>query len=379
MAAQRPTIRLALTYDDVLLVPVYSEVLPHEASLHTQLGPRLVLKAPILSAAMDSVTEAPMAIAMALQGGLGVIHKNISAAQQADEVARVKGRALSEPERQRASLDEGGALRVAAALGVSSSEERRAEALIGAGVDALVVDTAHGHSRGVLEAIKRLRARYPEVTLIGGNIATASACEALIDAGADVVKVGIGPGSICTTRVVAGVGVPQLTALFDCVQVARARHIGVIADGGIKTSGDVVKALAAGADAVMLGGMLAGCEEAPGELVERDGLLYKGYRGMGSVAAMKLGSSERYSQQQLEPEKLVPEGVEGEVPSRGPLEETLDQIKGGVRAGMGYLGAADLGALRARAEFVRLTSAGLRESHVHDLSAVKSAPNYSPS
>lgn len=370
--------RLGLTFDDVLLLPAQSDCLPHEVSLRTRVAGGLHLNVPFLSAAMDSVTEAPMAIAMASLGGMGVLHKNLSVEAQAAEVRLVKASVVSRETSPHAACDARGRLLVAAAIGVGEDRDARAKALIEAGVDMLIVDTAHGHSRGVLEAIATLRARYPDAVLVGGNIATASACQALIDAGADAVKVGIGPGSICTTRVVAGVGVPQLTAIIDCVEVAQTHDVPVIADGGIKLSGDVAKAIAAGASSVMIGSLLAGTDEAPGERIESDGHLYKLYRGMGSLGAMKRGSSDRYFQAQ-DAEKFVPEGIEGRVAYRGALYDNMYQLLGGLRSGMGYVGAPDIETLRTRAEFIRITSAGLRESHVHDVTQIEDAPNYNRS
>lgn len=372
------TPRVGLTFDDVLLVPAQSDVLPHEVSLSTHAARGLKLNIPFLSAAMDSVTEAPMAIAMACLGGLGVIHKNLSIKGQAAQVAQVKAFDVSLEVHPAAACDKRGRLRVAAAIGVGEDRDARAAALIEAGVDMLIVDTAHGHSRGVINSIAVLRQRYPDLVLVGGNIATASACLALIDAGADAVKVGIGPGSICTTRVVAGVGVPQLTAIIDCVEAATPHGVPVIADGGIKLSGDVVKALAAGAHSVMLGSLFAGTDEAPGQLIESHGQKYKVYRGMGSLGAMKRGSSDRYFQKK-DAEKFVPEGIEGRVSYRGSLADNLYQLLGGLRSGMGYVGAPDIKMLRTQAEFIRITSAGLRESHVHDVTMTEDAPNYKKS
>lgn len=476
--------REGLTFDDVLLVPAESSVLPSDVGLSSKLTTDIEVKIPLLSAAMDSVTEARAAIAMAQNGGVGVVHKNMSVEEQAAEVARVKksestliidpitvrpeqplsealdmmdthdisglpvvdenGRpvgiltnrdvrfvsdvsatvssqmtrqlivAPADASREEAKrlmhenrieklivIDEAGALRglvtikdiekhktypnaakdakgrliVAAAVGVGKDSDERADALIQAGVDVLVVDTAHGHSRGVIEAVAKLRGRYPNVQLIAGNIATAAACQALIEAGVNAVKVGIGPGSICTTRVVAGVGVPQLTAIMDCVAVAEPAGIPVIADGGIKYSGDIVKALAAGANTVMIGSLFAGTDEAPGEKILYQGRAYKVYRGMGSIGAMRRGSSDRYFQESST-DKLVPEGIEGRVPYRGSLSDNIFQLIGGLRSGMGYVGAADIEALRHDSEFIRITSAGLRESHVHDVIVTKEAPNY---
>jgi IMP dehydrogenase len=483
-------IPLALTFDDVLLVPARSEVLPRDVDVQVQLCRGLDLTIPFLSAAMDTVTEARAAIAMAREGGLGVVHKNMSVAAQAAEVAKVKkamtgvvldpvtlspalslrvarrrmrdagisglpvvedgrvigiltdrdlrferdlDRPVAEVMTRREALvtcspgtdlerakdlmqahkiekllvvDEQGALRglitfkdlqaaqrhphaardprgrllCAAAIGAGPDRVDRASALVEAGVDLLVVDTAHGHSVGVLRAAEDIKARFAGVSLMVGNVATADATRACVDAGADVVKVGIGPGSICTTRVVAGTGVPQLTAIAECSEAAHALGRTIVADGGIKFSGDVAKAVAAGADAVMIGSLFAGTDEAPGELVLYQGRSYKEYRGMGSVEAMQRGSSDRYFQEGGDAEgkaqKLVPEGIVGRVPHRGPLHETLYQLVGGLRAAMGYTGAPDLAAMRRDARFVRITSAGLRESHVHDVVVTKESPNY---
>jgi IMP dehydrogenase len=474
-----------LTFDDVSLVPAYSEVLPSQVDVKTTLGRGLELKAPLMSAAMDTVTESQTAMAMAHFGGLGVIHKNMSPSRQAQEVSRVKRfeagvvtnpitidpqvtvgalsdlmkahrvsgfpvidqgklcgivtkrdlrftedfskpvadvmtkevifakegssvehcRALMQEHRieklplvdakghlkglvtikdlqnvlayPNAARDAKGRLLCAAAVGPSVDLEERAHALVAAGVDVLVVDTAHGHSRSVIESVRRIRGWFPDLTLVAGNIVTAEAAEALADAGVDAVKVGIGPGSICTTRIVAGVGVPQISAVFDVAQVTRKRGISLISDGGIKFSGDVVKALAAGANAIMVGSLFAGTDEAPGEQVLYQGRTFKVYRGMGSLGAMAQGSKDRYGQADVaDSDKFVPEGIEGRIPYRGPLSSTLYQLLGGLRSGMGYLGAADIGELQQNARFVRVTSAGLRESHVHDVIITKEAPNY---
>lgn len=348
---------LALTFDDVLLVPRHSEVLPRQVRLATRLG-GLELGAPILSAAMDTVTEAGLAITLGRGGGLGVLHKNVDIATQASWVERVVAHDLP----------------AAAAVGVGGDSEARVTALVEAGVSVLVLDTAHGHSQGVLDRAKAVKARHPDVVLVVGNLATPEAVRAAAEAGADVVKVGVGPGSICTTRIVAGVGVPQLTAVASCAAVARELGVSVIADGGIRSSGDVAKAIAAGADAVMLGGMFAGTDEAPGEVIEVDGVRSKSYRGMGSVRAMKAGSSDRYFQ--AEAKKLVPEGVVASVPCKGPANDVLFQLLGGLRASMGYCGCPDLAAMQREARFVRITNAGLRESHVHDVRMTERAPNY---
>ncbi len=478
-------IREALTFDDVLLVPAYSAVLPAQVEVHTRLTREITLSIPLVSAAMDTVTEAATAICMARHGGLGIIHKNLSPEQQALEVRRVKrsesgmvvdpitvtpdqtlrealalmhahgfsglpvvegrrpvgiltsrdvrfetnldqavGRVMTKDPisvRQGIALEEAlhllhrhriekllvvdargdllglitvkdirnaqthphaikdaaGRLRVGAAVGVGADTQARVTALVDAGADVIVVDTAHGHSKGVLEVVRALRSDFSSVQLIAGNVATPEGYRALVEAGADAVKVGIGPGSICTTRVVAGVGVPQVSAIMECAREAARLGAPIIADGGIKYSGDVVKALAAGAESVMIGSLFAGTDEAPGELVLYQGRSYKVYRGMGSLGAMKAGSKDRYFQGAVADErKLVPEGIEGRVPYRGPLADSLYQIVGGVRSGMGYCGAPDLAALRAGAVFRKITAQGLRESHVHDVIITKEAPNY---
>lgn len=476
---------LSLTFDDVMLVPAYSEVLPAEVETRTKLTREIELRIPLLSAAMDSVTEARTAITMAREGGVGVIHKNLSPADQALEVERVKRaetgmvsdpitvepttslrnalklmrdnnisglpvvegptavgiltardvrfeRNLDQPvsalmttqlvtvkpgvapddakallHRHRiekllvvdggklvglitikdllqaelnplANKDAQGRLIVCAAIGPGRDRVERTDLLIEAGVDAIVVDTAHGHSRGVIEAVRETRARHPKIQIIAGNIATAEATLALIEAGADAVKVGIGPGSICTTRMVAGVGVPQITAVSNCVAVAEKHGVPVIADGGIKYSGEVAKAIAAGASSVMLGSAFAGTDEAPGELILYQGRSYKSYRGMGSLGAMKHGSKDRYGQGGTADEKLVPEGIEGRVPHRGPLRAIVHQLVGGLRAGMGYTGSRTIEEMRKNAQFCRITAAGLKESHVHDVYITEEAPNYRP-
>ncbi len=488
----RENIREALTFDDVLLVPAASEVLPSQVDTKTRLTKTVELGIPLISSAMDTVTEAGLAIAMAQAGGMGVIHKNLKIAEQAEQVRRVKrfesgmvvnpvtiapdatlADALSLMERYRISgipvvegatesgagklvgiltnrdvrfaddtrqpvhelmtkeklitvregvkpdeakrllhqhriekilvvddayrcvglitvkdiekaqkfpnacKDERGRLRVAGATGVGEDGYARASALVEAECDVIVVDTAHGHSRGVLDAITRIKKMSNYIQVAAGNVATADGARALIDAGADCVKVGIGPGSICTTRIVAGVGVPQLTAIMDAVSAARKAGVPVIADGGIKYSGDLAKAIAAGADVAMVGSLLAGTEEAPGEVFLYQGRSYKGYRGMGSLGAMARGSADRYFQAEVSDSlKLVPEGVEGQVPYKGPVANVVHQIIGGLRAAMGYTGCADIAAFHDRAEFVRITGSGLRESHVHDIVVTREAPNY---
>ncbi|XER21899.1 IMP dehydrogenase [Fretibacter rubidus] len=480
-------IREGLTFDDVLLQPCASDILPADAVLKTQLTKGIAINVPLVSAAMDTVTEAPLAITMAQTGGIGVIHRNLSIEEQAEEVRKVKrfesgmvvnpvtihpdatradvkaigerynisgipvveddgtlvgivtnrdvrfaadptqkvrnlmttdlvtvlegatedearallhkhrierllvvddaykcvglitvkdmDKALSHPN---ACKDAKGRLRVAAASTVGDAGYERCVALIEAGVDALVIDTAHGHSIKVIEQVKRIKAAYPDQQIIAGNIATESAAKALIDAGADALKVGIGPGSICTTRIVAGVGVPQLTAIIDVCKVAHKAGVPVIADGGIKYSGDMAKALAAGASSAMVGSLLAGAEETPGEVFLFQGRSYKAYRGMGSVSAMARGSADRYFQKEVnDTMKLVPEGIEGRVAYKGPAGPILHQLLGGVRATMGYTGSKDIPTLHKNAEFVRITNAGLRESHVHDVAMTREAPNYS--
>lgn len=482
-------IQKALTFDDVLLVPAFSQVLPRDAALATKLTRNIQLNIPLVSAAMDTVTEARLAIAMAQEGGIGIIHKNLSPKDQAREVAKVKryesgvvrdpitvtpdmtvrqvkalsqqhgvsgfpvvegkkvvgiitGRDLRFEEdmeakirdkmtpgsklvtvREGASLDEAkalmhkhrlervvvingdfelrglmtvkdifkstehphaakdaqGKLRVGAAVGVGEGTEERVDLLAGAGVDVLVVDTAHGHSKGVLERVKWVKQNYPKVEVIGGNIATADAARALVEYGADGVKVGIGPGSICTTRIVAGVGVPQITAIAEVAKALRGSNVPLIADGGVRYSGDVAKAIAAGAYCVMMGSMFAGTEEAPGQVILYQGRSYKEYRGMGSVGAMQAGSADRYFQESSEnpnADKLVPEGIEGRVPYKGSVLAIIYQLVGGLRASMGYCGCASIEEMRNKAEFVEITSAGMRESHVHDVQIVKEAPNY---
>lgn len=367
-----------LTFDDVLLIPAESHVLPNEVDLSTQLADNIKLNIPLISAGMDTVTEGAMAIAMALQGGLGVVHKNMSIQAQASEVANVKS-VVVPSNATKAAVDDQNRLLCAAAVGVTSDTFERAEALLEAGADAIVIDTAHGHSAGVLRKIKEFREHFPKQTLIAGNVATGDATRALFDAGVDVVKVGIGPGSICTTRIVAGVGVPQITAIYDAASAAREYHKPIIADGGIKYSGDVVKALAAGGNAVMLGSMLSGTTEAPGDIFEDNGKKYKRYRGMGSVGAMAQahGSSDRYFQGGVnEANKLVPEGIEARVEYKGDVSDVVFQIDGGLRSGMGYCGAANIPELIEKAQFVQITNAGLRESHPHDVQMTKKAPNY---
>ena len=445
-------IQKALTFDDVLLVPAHSVILPRDVNLTTQLTRTIKLKLPLVSAAMDTVTEARLAIAIAQEGGIGIIHKNMPINVQAAHVAKVKrfeSGIVSEPitippsmtvrgvleliqqhkisglpvvenskvvgivtnrdlrfetnldqpiknimtpkkrlvtvkditkttEHPDASKDNQERLRVGAAVGVGEGSKERAEALIEAGVDVLIVDTAHGHSQSVLDQIRWVKKQFPSTQVIGGNVATATAAKALIDHGADAVKVGIGPGSICTTRIVAGVGVPQITAIDNVANALIGTGVPAIADGGIRYSGDIAKAIAAGASAVMLGGLFAGTEESPGEIELYQGRSYKSYRGMGSLSAMQQGSSDRYFQdhKQTEANKLVPEGVEGRVPYKGSIVAVIHQLVGGVRSSMGYLGCKTINEVHAKAEFIEITSAGIRESHVHDVQITKEAPNY---
>ena len=473
-----------LTFDDVLLVPQYSEVLPKDVDVRSRLTRKIELNIPLVSAAMDSVTEARTAITMAREGGIGIIHKNLSPEDQAREVEKVKRaesgmviapvtvrpsqslrealgimrqhdisgvpvveaenrpvgiltardirfeRNLDQPvsalmtkelvtvqpgvsndrakqllhehriekllvveggqlvglitikdilqaDRNPQAVKDGkGRLRVGAAVGPGPDRKERAAALVAAGVDVIVVDTAHGHSKGVLDAVRDTKREHPSIEVVAGNVATAEGTVALIEAGADAVKVGIGPGSICTTRVVAGVGVPQMTAISDCARAAAAHGVPIIADGGVKYSGDFVKALAAGAATVMAGSLFAGTDESPGDLVLYQGRSYKTYRGMGSLGAMKKGSKDRYGQAGSADEKLVPEGIEGRVPYRGSLVSILYQLIGGLRSGMGYTGSGSIDDLQKKAKFVRITSQGLRESHVHDVIITEEAPNY---
>jgi IMP dehydrogenase len=482
-------VRKALTFDDVLLVPAHSLVVPRDVSLKTRLTRSIALNIPLVSAAMDTVTEARLAIAIAQEGGIGVVHKNMSPARQAGEVAKVKrfeSGVVKEPitippsmsvrevlalthqhrisglpvveghrivgivtnrdlrfetnldqpvanimtkgdrlvtvaegtdledakslmhrhrlervlvvngnmelrglitvkdilkgiEHPNACKDELGRLRVGAAVGTGADADERVEALVSAGVDVIVVDTSHGHSQGVLERVAMVKKRYPKVQVIGGNVATAAGAKALADNGADAVKIGIGPGSICTTRIVAGVGVPQISAIQFAIEGLASSGVPVVADGGVRYSGDIAKAIAAGASCVMLGSLFAGTEEAPGEIELYQGRSYKSYRGMGSLGAMQEGSSDRYfqdSEGEGAAEKLVPEGIEGRVPYKGVLKSVIHQLMGGLRAAMGYCGCATIEELSTRAEFVEITSAGIRESHVHDLQIVKEAPNY---
>ena len=358
---------LGLTYDDVLLLPDASDVVPSEVNTKTQLTRDIYLDIPLISSAMDTVTESAMAIAMARSGGIGIIHRNLAIDEQVTHVKLVRGAGL----------------RVGAAVGVGDDGFERAKALIEVGVDVVVVDTAHGHHRAVLEAITKIKKHFPKQEIIGGNVATRAGAQALINAGADAVKVGVGPGSICTTRVVAGVGVPQITAIMEAAKACKKADIPLIADGGLQYSGDIAKAIVSGADTVMLGSLLAGCDESPGELVEIEGRKFKTYRGMGSLGAMqtrgtkKSFSKDRYMQDDvLAEDKLVPEGIEGKVTYRGPVADVVHQLVGGLRSGMGYAGAENIAALQKRGRLIQITAAGLQESHPHDVLDVADAPNY---
>ncbi len=357
---------LGLTYDDVLLLPDASDVVPSEVDTATRLTRKISLKIPIASSAMDTVTESAMAIAMAKAGGIGIVHRNLPIEDQVKHVIEVKKSGI-----------------VGAAVGVGDDGYARAVALIEAGVDVVVVDTAHGHHRAVLEAIARIKKSHPDIQIIGGNVATRAGAQALINAGADAVKVGVGPGSICTTRVVAGVGVPQVTAIMEAHKACVKADVPLIADGGLQYSGDIAKAIVAGADTVMLGSLLAGCDESPGELVEVQGRKYKAYRGMGSLGAMqsrgeqKSYSKDRYMQDDvLSEDKLVPEGIEGKVAYKGAVATTIHQLVGGLRSGMGYAGAATIADLQNNGQLIQITAAGLQESHPHDVLDIAEAPNY---
>jgi IMP dehydrogenase len=357
---------LGLTYDDVLLLPGPSEVVPSEVETGTWLTRKIKLEIPLVSSAMDTVTESQMAIALAKAGGIGIIHRNLAIDEQVTHVKLAKNVGL-----------------VGAAVGVGEDGFKRAQALIDANVDVVVVDTAHGHHRAVLEAIERVKKFSTETQVIGGNVATRSGAQALINAGADGVKVGVGPGSICTTRVVAGVGVPQITAIMEANKACSKAGVPLIADGGLQYSGDIVKAIVAGANTVMLGSLFAGCDESPSELIEIDGAKYKVYRGMGSLGAMqnrgeqKSYSKDRYLQDDvLSEDKLVPEGIEGKIKYRGPVASVIHQLVGGLRSGMGYAGAPDIDSLRREGQLIQITSAGLNESHPHDVADILEAPNY---
>lgn len=365
----------ALTFDDVLLVPQYSEVAPDMANLETKLTNTFFLHVPFLSAAMDTVTEYRLASALAMVGGLGIIHKNMSIEEQAREIRKVKGVRFNKEENPNALVDKWDTLCVGAAVGVTSDLLERVEKLRSAGTDVFVLDSAHGDSKNILQAVKDLRSKYPEMELIAGNVATYEGAKDLMEAGASSVKVGMGPGSICTTRIIAGIGVPQLQAVMECARASKELNVPIIADGGIKYSGDVVKALAAGADSVMLGGLFATCEEAPGDIFQKDGKKVRIYRGMGSVEAMSKGSQDRYFQ--AGHKKLVAEGVQGVVAVQTTVAELIFQLCGGLRAGFGYCGAKDIETLQKKATFMRISHNSLLESHPHDISIDKGEPNYS--
>jgi IMP dehydrogenase len=366
----------ALTFDDVLIVPCYSEVTPDMVDISSFLTPSIPINVPLVSSPMDTVTEASMAIAMARNGGVGVIHKNMPIESQKGEIEKVKQWQIKDKgdKYPRACKDDGGALIVGGAVGVGTDCLPRVEALLAAGADFIVVDSAHGHSANVIRSIGEIKAAWPNCQLIAGNVVSFEGARAILEAGADTVKVGIGAGSICTTRIIAGVGVPQITAIAEVVKVATKMDRCVIADGGIKYSGDIVKAIAVGANCVMGGNLFAGCEEAPGEKISSDGHHYKIYRGMGSEEAMKSGSADRYSQNSSK--KFVPEGVIGRVQYKGYVDDIVYQLVGGLRSGMGYVGAATLEDLRKNAKFVKINAAGLRESHIYDITMVKEPPNY---
>lgn len=349
-----------LTYDDVLLLPNYSEITPSKTDVTTKLTDKITLKLPIIASPMDTVCESPMAIAIGKLGGLGIIHRNFPIEMQVNEVQI----ALSAN------------VLVGAAVGTGSDLEERVQALVTIGATILCIDSSHGHTRHVIEAVKMIKQKYPDVTIIAGNVATYEGAKALFEAGADSVRVGMGPGSICTTRVMSGMGVPQLTAIVEAVRAAQESGKTIIADGGIRMSGDITKALAAGAQVVMLGSLLAGTDEAPGEVTNISSKMYKNYRGMGSIGAMIKGSAARYGQQGKNPEQMVAEGVEGLVPYRGPITDHINQLIGGVRAGMGYLGAATLEELHQKAKFIKITGSSLTESHPHSLVITNPGKNY---
>lgn len=365
----------ALTFDDVLLVPQYSEITPDMADVSTKLTNTFKMNVPFLSAAMDTVSEHKLVTALALAGGLGVIHKNMSIADQAKEVEMVKNYEFDNEKNKRVLIDKKGRLCVGAAIGVTADMMDRVHALMDAGVDVFVLDSAHGDSKNIINAIKNLRLEYPSMELIAGNVATYEGALDLMKAGASAVKVGMGPGSICTTRIIAGIGVPQLQAVMDCAKASKEMNVPIIADGGIKYSGDVVKALAAGANTVMLGGLFATCEEAPGDIYESNGKKYRTYRGMGSIEAMAKGSTDRYFQ--TGHKKFVAEGVQGIVEVKTTVEELVFQLIGGLKAGMGYCGSKDIPTLQGKGTFIKITNNALLESHPHDISIDKGEPNYS--
>lgn len=364
-----------LTFDDVLLVPQFSKVVPLQTSLKTNLTKNIKLNIPIIASPMDTICESKMAIELARLGGIGIIHKNLSIKKQAEEIKIVKDYKISEDDSD-AALDNDGKLLVGGSVSIGSDFKERTIALYEAGIDVIIIDSAHGHSKNIIDAVHFARDNCAGLDIIAGNIATREAAISLIDAGVDAIRVGIGPGSICTTRVIAGVGVPQITALMDVYEACAYTDCKIIADGGIKTSGDVCKAIGAGASCVMLGNMLSGTTETPGELIEIDGEYYKSFVGMGSLVAMKRGSSERYFQNAKEPAKLVPEGIESMVAYKGDVADVIFQICGGLRSGMGYNGARNVLELTQKAKFIKISNNGLKESHPHSLSIIKDAPNY---
>jgi len=363
-----------LTFDDVLLIPQESDIIPNDVDISTKLTKNINLNAPLISASMDTVTEHKMAICMAKFGGIGIIHKNMSIERQSIEIKNVKDHKIDDNEFTSASKDSKGRLLVGAGIGITDDILNRVEMLVNSEVDVIVVDTAHGHSKNVIKCIKELVSKYPKIDIIAGNVVTAKATLDLIEAGAHAIKVGVGPGSICTTRIIAGVGVPQITAIYNCAEAAKDSGVPIIADGGIKYSGDITKALAAGASTCMLGNMLAGCDESPGDIEIYNGKKYKSYRGMGSIAAMKCGSEDRYLQ--VGSKKFVPEGIEGRTPYKGSTGETIYQLLGGLRSGMGYCGSPTIKCLQDKSEFIVVTSAGLHENHPHNINIVAEAPNY---
>lgn len=369
-------IKSGLTYGDVLLMPQYSQVIPKNVTTNSRLTKTIKLNIPIISAAMDTVTEADMAIAMALNGGVGFIHKNLSIEQQVSHVAKVKSYVVNIAKYPLANVDSSNKLVVGAAVSIANNNIERVQALINVGVDVITIDSAHGDSLNVISAIKNIKDKFPKIQLVAGNVATKSGAKHLIHAGVDAIKVGIGPGSICTTRIISGVGVPQLSAISEVYKYAKRKNIPIIADGGIRYSGDITKALAAGADCVMLGGLLAATSESPGKVITVGGKKYKSYVGMGSMAAMKRGSSDRYFQNNVDASKLVPEGVEASLKFKGSVSDILYQLIGGLRSGMGYCGAQNINELKKKAKFVGITISGYNESHVHHLDSIKDAPNY---
>lgn len=364
-----------LTFDDVLLVPQFSKVVPLQTSLKTNLTKNIKLNIPVIASPMDTICESTMAIAMAKLGGIGILHKNMSIEEQCNQAILVKSAKVAKEDKD-AAVDKEGKLLVGASVSIGSDFQERTKELYKAGIDVVVIDSAHGHSKNILVAVQYAKENCPGLEIIAGNIATREAAISLIDAGVDAIRVGIGPGSICTTRVIAGVGVPQITAIMDVYEACAYTDCKIIADGGIKTSGDICKAIGAGASTVMLGQMLSGTTETPGELMEIDGEKFKSYVGMGSMVAMKRGSSERYFQNAKEPSKLVPEGIESMVAYKGDVSDIIFQICGGLRSGLGYNGAKNIQELSQKARFIKISNSGLKESHPHSLNIIKDAPNY---